>query len=484
MAVTTLTADKTDALLYDVVAQRITTLIEQGTLRPGQRIPSVRRLSVQMGVSISTVLEAYRRLEDRRIIEARPQSGYYVRAQIRPQRAEPEISAPRSEPAIVGVSDLIASVFHAAADPRIVPLGAAVASVDMMPERQLVQMMGRMARQYPGIAVLYDFPPGNAGLRTQIARRALDAGCVFSPNDIITTCGSQEAINLCLRTVTRPGDAVAIESPTYYGLLQTIESLHLKAVEIPTSPRDGVCLDALKSALRRCRIKACLFIPSYNNPLGSCMPNAKRKQLVDLLAKQNVPLIEDDVYGELPYDGKRMRACKSYDTQGLVMLCGSFSKTLAPGLRIGWCAPGQWHDRVERLKFTNTIANASITQMAVAAFLANGGYDHHLRRLRRVYATNVQLMTDAIGQWFPDSTRVTRPRGGFVLWVELPKKIDSLELHRRALAEHVGIAPGPIFTGQNRYRNFIRLNCGQTWSEQIANALRRLGRLAADMATS
>jgi DNA-binding transcriptional MocR family regulator len=470
-----------DSKLYQQVSERIAALIDAGTLRPGQRVPSVRKLSQQLQVSVSTVLEAYRRLEDRGLIEARPQSGYYVRPRLRPVPAEPEMTRPAQTCRKPSAGELIMHVVHAARDPNVVPLGAAVSAAEFLPMRQLTRIMGQMARRHPQLAHGYDFPPGNLQLRTQVARRALDAGCTLRPSDIITTCGSQEAITLCLRAVTKPGDVVALETPTYYGLLEAVESLHLKALEIPTHPREGVCLDSLASAIRRQKIAACLFVTNYNNPLGSAMPDPRKKQLVELLAKREIPLIEDDIYGELAHGPQRLKTCKSFDKQGLVLLCSSFSKTLAPGFRVGWCAPGRWFSTVERLKFISTIATPSVPQMAVAEFLANGGYDHHIRKIRRTYAELVQTTTDAITRYFPAGTKATRPAGGFVLWIEFPKRVDSLDLHRRALAENISIAPGPIFSPSGRkYANFIRLNCGHPWSEAREDAMRRLGKLAGE----
>jgi len=471
--------EKSDARLYQKTADAIAKLIERGTLRPGQRIPSVRRLSIQYRVSISTVLQAYQKLESRGLIEARPQSGYYVKLRLRPAPPEPAMSSPRGLPKAVSISEQVMRVVQAARDPRIVPLGAAVSSPDFLPMRQLNRILGQMARLHPRLSHAYDFPPGSELLRIQVARRAMEAGCVLGPEEIVTTCGAQEAINLCLRAVTKPGDTVAIESPTFYGILQSIEALHLRALEIPTHPRTGICLDALNAALRSSAVKVCLFSPNFNNPLGSCMPDASKQQLVKMLAERDIPLIEDDIYGELVFGAVRPKAAKSYDKRGLVMLCSSFSKTLAPGYRVGWVAPGKFQADVERLKFVNTIGTATVPQLAVAEFLANGGYDRHVRRIRRIYAEQVEHMTEAISRHFPAGTRVTRPAGGFVLWVELPAGCDAMDLHDAALSEKISIAPGPIFSASGKFKNCFRLNCGLPWSPELEKAVATLGKLAA-----
>jgi DNA-binding transcriptional MocR family regulator len=327
-------------------------------------------------------------------------------------------------------------------------------------------------------ALSYDFPPGYGPLRHEIARRSIDAGCRLSENEIVTTHGTMEALNLCLRAVAKAGDIIAIESPAFYGTLQIIESLGMKALEIPADPREGIILDALAAAIRRQKVKACLFVLNFSNPLGSCMPDANKKELVELLTRREIPLIEDDIYGDLCFGPARPGTAKACDKQGLVLLCSSFSKTLAPGYRVGWTAPGRFKPQVESLKFTSSMATVTAPQMAIADFLQNGGYDRYLRKLRRILMTQVQQMSNAVGRYFPAGTKVTRPQGGYVLWVELPKEVDSLELHRRALAQKISIAPGPIFSAKQKHKNFIRLSCGLPWSEKIDRAVQTLADLA------
>jgi DNA-binding transcriptional MocR family regulator len=467
--------------LYKQVALRIAELIEHGTLRPGERIPSVRELSEREEVSIATVMQAYRVLENRGLIEARPQSGYYVRAKLWSPPPEPSRSEPTPNATRVSVNDLVMEVLKATHAPALVGFGAAMPSPQLLPTLQLHRTMASVARRHAIQCNSCDIPPGNLSLRTQIARRAMESGCTLSPDEIVTTCGCQEALNLCLRAVAKPGDTIAIESPTYYGILQIIEALGMKACEIPTYPRQGVCLDELVKRLKCCRIKACVFSLNFSNPLGSCMPDEKKARLVKILADREIPLIEDDLYGNLSHSPQRPKTAKAFDKQGLVLLCDSFTKTLAPGSRVGWTAPGRFRTQVEHLKFISSVGTPTLSQMTIAEFLANGGYDHHLRKLRRFYAEQVPLVTQAITKYFPEGTKVTRPSGGYVLWVELPASINSLELFRQALAEKISIAPGPIFSPKQKFRNFIRLSCGAPWSQASDQALLKLGQLSARM---
>jgi DNA-binding transcriptional MocR family regulator len=469
--------------LYEDVAERVALLIEQKTLRPGERIPSVRAMSAQQRVSVSTVLQAYLLLENRGLIETRPQSGHYVRVRARELPAEPRMSRPPTSTTRVTVSDLVARVYGATRDPHIVPLGAAYPSADVLPTERLNRLMAQVARRAGRRAMAYDAPPGCPELRRQIARRALTAGCTIAPDEIVTTSGAMEALHLALRAVADAGDTIAIETPTYYGVLQLIETLGMRALEIPTHPRDGLHLDALETALKQFRVKAVLATPNFNNPLGSLMPDAHKARLVQLLGRREVPLIEDDIYGDLHFGPERPRAARAFDRDGLVLLCASFSKTIAPGYRVGWCAPGRFRERVERLKFMHSVATATLPQMAIAAFLDQGGYDRHLRALRRNLAAQVRRYAEAVSEHFPRGTRLTRPAGGFVLWVELPAGVSALEVHSRALSRGISVAPGPIFSAKQRFANFVRVNCGHPWSDEISRAVATLGRLAAEAAT-
>lgn len=463
--------------LYETVADRITRLIDMGTLRPGERVPSVRQLSGQLGVSITTVVEAYRLLEDRGALEARPQSGYYVRARLPRTPEEPEMSQPEEGPTPVSLGELAIQVLRDMGDPDLLQLGAALPNPELLPLEKLSRTLAAAIRRDPRSSSIYDLPPGYEPLRAAIARRLIAAGCTLVPSQIVITAGCQEAIYLCLGALCRPGDTVAIESPIFYGILQAIECLGLRALEIPTHARDGISLDALAYAIEHNPVRACLVVSNYNNPLGSRIPDAGKRALVEMLAANDIPLIEDDNYGDLGFDLARPPVAKSFDRDGNVLLCASFTKTLAPGYRIGWVAPGRYQKEVERLKLACNLATSMPPQLALAEFLAGGGYDHHLRRVRRIYARQTASLAQAVGQFFPAGTRVTRPGGGFVLWVEMPPGVDSVALYEQALCAGITLAPGPLFSATRKYRNFMRLNASY-WSPRVEAALATLGELA------
>jgi DNA-binding transcriptional MocR family regulator len=469
-------------LRYQELADRLAELIQHGTYPPGERIPSVREMSKQQRLSISTVLQSYSLLESRGLIEARPQSGYYVRSLGGQRLPEPETSSPHADPSHVSLHELVMMLMRDSSNPSLVQLGAALPHLDPVLLQKINRIMSGIIRQKVVVNPHeYYFPPGLEALRIQIAQRAVNAGCRLSPNDVLITAGGIEAIDLCLHAVCRPGDIVAIESPSYFGTLQILEVHGLRALEIPTHPREGLSLDALKFAIEHNPIRAVIVIANFNNPLGSQMPDEKKKELVEMLAKHDIPLIENDVMGEMYFGEKRPVVCKAFDTKGLVMLFSSFSKDISPGLRIGWVASGRYRSEVEWLKFTLSPSSPTLSQMAIAEFLESGGYDQHLRRIRREYARNVSLMSDAVMRYFPEGTRLTRPSGGFVLWVQLPENVDSLKLYELALQSGITLAPGHVFSATYQFSNFIRLNAA-TFNYATERAIERLGTMVREMA--
>lgn len=463
--------------LYGRLADTLAREIREGVYGPGDRLPSVREAARRLSMSTSTVLEAYGQLLNRGLIESRPQSGYYVRSPARTVDA-PAMSRPRVAPTAVSVGGIAMEVVHAAADPKLVAFGSAMPDLRLEAPRAVRRAMAGAVRSHGSRALAYEVPPGLRELRVQIARRGVDGGYAFSPDEVVITSGCQEAIVLCLRAIASPGDTVAVESPTFYGTLQAIRSLGLRALEIPTHPETGISLESLEMAIEQFSIKALVLTPNASNPLGCVMPDERKVALLRMLEAHDVPLVEDDIYGDLVFDGPRPRSVKSWDTRGQVLLCSSVSKTIAPGLRVGWTVPGRWVAQVNYLKLVSSMASATLPQLAVADYLAGGGFDRHLRAARVTYRQARDRLLDLVAEHFPPETRVTRPAGGFVAWMELPRGADSVALYRRALAEGISIAPGPLFSAREKYRNFVRLNFARGWDERTVAAIARLGRLA------
>ena len=463
---------------YEELATLITGLVNEGILRPGSRAPSLRRLSKEQRTSLSTAFQAYQLLEDRGVLEARPRSGFFIARRPAVSLETPAISKPPETPTSVTISGTVLKLLEFAADPRLVPLGCAIPSAELLAAGRLDRFLARAARVKGLDYNVYTTPKGDLQLRQEITRRALRWGQAQSPEDIVITCGCTEALTLALKTVARPGDTIAIESPTYFGVLHVLEALDLKALELPTDSATGVDLSALERALEGRTIAACLFSSSFNNPLGCTMPDEQKIALLRLLAKHHVPLIEDDVYGDIYFGAERPKPFSALDPSANAIYCSSFSKTIAPGYRIGWLTAGRHMQSILEHKLASTLSSPALPQAALADFLSCGGYDNHLRRIRRTFAENIDQMIRTIERTFPDGTRVSRPAGGFVLWVELPKPIGSRVLFDAALRKGICFAPGDVFSARGRYGHCLRLSCGHGWGPRIEEGLETIGGLA------
>jgi len=464
---------------YEALADDLARSIQSGAFRPGARLPSVRQTTTARRISPSTVFQAYYLLEARGLIESRARSGYYVAA--RPPRLPPEpesASRPDGDSRPVDVSELVFDVLQSAMQRDLVPFGSAFPSPLLFPLPKLGRAIAAAAQDLDPWSTVDDLTPGQAELRRQISLRYLIDGIDVAPEEIIVTNGALEALNLGIAAVTKPGDAVLVESPCFYAVLQSLERNGLRAVEVPTHPRDGVDLHALEQAIVRHAPRACWLMPTFHNPLGATMPEDAKRDLVSLLAGHGIPLIEDDVYAELHYGARRPLPAKAFDRDGGVIHCSSFSKCLAPGYRIGWVAAGRFGDTIARNKLTTTLNTNVPAQRAIGRYLQGGGYDRHLRRLRATLAQQQASYIAAVSTFFPEGTKVTRATGGYFAWIELPEGRDALSLHRRALQAGISIAPGPIFSASRGFGRCLRLNYGHPLDARIEQALQTLGALA------
>ena len=461
--------------LYQQLADDLIVLIRQGALRPGDRVPSVRATSRERGLSPATVIHAYELLEGQGFIETRPRSGYYVGNQWSTPAQPPRISRPTPHTTLLDVSELVFEVLESLRNRSVVPMGSAFPSPTLFPLPKLASLLGTSARQMDPWSTVEDLPGGSAELRRQISRRYLRAGATVSPEEIIVTGGALEALNLALQSLTRPGDLVAIESPAFYGCLQAVEALGLKAIEIPTHPTHGIDLAYLARILDKHPVRACWFMTSFQNPLGALVPDDARKELVQLLELHDVPLIEDDVYAELYFGSRRPKSTKAFDQKGLVVNCGSFSKSLAPGYRIGWVAAGRFARSVGRRKVMSSLSTNIPAQDAIALYLRQGGYDRHLGVLRRTFASQQKSALQALRAHLPPGFTVTQPQGGYFLWLEFPPHVDAIDVHRKALEQGFSIAPGPIFSARREFAHCLRLNYGHEWTAASERAIKTLG---------
>jgi len=469
------TAPQNTTYLYRQVIDLVAGNIESGTLRPGDRLPSLRKMSRSAGVSIPTVRQAYIELERQRRIESRPQSGFYVRHQSRNALVEPAPSS-AGRPVALKCRTLMERVYDGINHPDLVPLGIANPSMARPAAKALHRAMKRVMTRAEERSLGYATTLGEPMLRRQIAYHYFDTiGTRLDPDSIVITNGGQEALLLALRAVAGPGDVIAVETPTYHGLLELIDSLDMLAVEVETCPEEGVTLAELRKTLTRHPVKACIFSTTLSNPLGVTMPACDRERLVALLREFDTVLIEDDVYGDLRFDGERPTPAQFVDAQARIITCGSFSKTVAPGYRMGWIAAGSYLQEITRLNRAFSCSSGFLQQLTLADFLASGDYQRHLKALRPVLQRNAERMIAMVAEHFPAETRTSQPVGASVLWLELPGGVDSVQLFDEAIEAGISITPGPIFSPSRRYANFVRLSYGHPWDERTEDALLWLG---------
>ena len=461
-------------LLYQKVADEIRLAIQDGVYGPGDKLPGIRSYARQRHISVSTVIAAYHLLEDQSIIESVHKSGFYVRTMRSRVIALPRVSSRVSQPRAVGSQQMTLQLVNDASKPGIIGLGAAVPDKSFLPVKLMSRYLTQVHKKHLDKVIGYDKPAGLLPLRQQIAKRMVTQGCQLLAEDIVITNGCQEAVYLALRCCTQPSDIVAVESPTYYGLLQILESLNLQALEIPTDPVSGISIEALELALEQWPVKACVIVASFGNPLGACLPDSKKQQLTELAREKQVTLIEDDVYGELCHQSSRPAPLKSFDLNDNVIYCSSFSKTLSPGVRVGWVTSHTRAQRLEYLKYVLNFSSANPGQLAIAQILESGQYDRYLRQVRQQYAYATQRLINKLFQLFPSGTRITQPTGGFVVWVELPKKVDTVSLANTLLDLNISIAPGSMFTNGQKFSHCIRLSAACQWNDQVELALLKM----------
>lgn len=458
------------------IADSIEHQILHNVLKLGDKLPSLRSISNDKAVSLSTSQQAYYELESRGLIESRPQSGYYVSFAHKNLQNLPSVSQPIMAKKSDKVEDIMTAVVQNFEKAEVY-LSSASLSPELVPIAKLNKCVIAATRSLKDSGVGYS-KIGSVKLKTQIAKRSISWGGKLQADDIIPTGGSIDSISFCLLSLTKRGDTIVVESPVYFGILRLAQSLGLHVIELPTHPITGIEVDALKKVIEKKKIKLCILITNFSNPMGSCMPNENKKEVVQLMEKHNIPLIEDDLYADLYFGNQRPNSCKTYDESGIVLWCGSFSKTLVSGYRVGWVAPGKFKALIERTKLFHSMYSSTITHEAIGNFLEEGRYENHLRKTRQILHRNSLQFHRCISEYFPEYTKVTRPLGSMNLWVELNKTSDVLELYNKAIVNKISITPGRMYTLQNLYNNCFKLSYGMLWTDKVENALKLLGKLA------
>lgn len=465
--------------LYLQLADDIAAQIAHRVWQAGARLPSLREMKNRRGLSLSTVQQAFRHLEDQGLIEARPQSGYYV---CLPRHHPPQQKL--LEPTEVAVDPLLWRYVADQSQPmpgRQYGFATAVAPRSLLPESSLQRLMLDCLRRHSATLSDYGRPDGDLAFKRQVARLALEWGGQMYPEQLVVTQGVIEALNLALRALTRPGDVVAVESPAYFALLYTIKELGLRVLEIPTDPVSGISVPALELATRDSQVKAVVLVPNFSNPLGALMPDEAKQQVATMLAERQIPLIEDDIYGEFYYGQQRPRPIKAFDRSGNVLYCTSLTKDVAPGLRVGWIDAGRYHSQIEVQKYLASHSTPTLNQQVLARFLESGAYPRHMRRLRRSIASQMATLQLEVGRHFPPSVQYVAPQGGFCLWLQFPPGFDSIALYQQARLEGIGLTPGPLFSPRGGYRHCLRLSCADPWAAPQHARLQRLGQLASQL---
>lgn len=501
--------------LYEKIANQISEMIHTGILKQSEKLPSLRKASQIYGVSPATVQQAYFLLETQGVIYAKERSGFYINPALKvsspielPEESfsqdavdfvedllqnhtlSPQYNAALSETsnAIIAkpikeqnieMSDFIFSILESHKDAAHIPLGSAFPSPELFPINHLTDSMAKSLSglTHTSYELVSDMPGGSRELARQIELRYRLNGLRIQREELVITSGAMEALSLSLQATTNPGDLVAIESPCFYAILQILERLQLKAIEIPVNIQTGIDVEYLGDTFNNFNVKAVVLMTKYQNPTGCTMPKERLIALYDLVKNHQIPVIVDDVYSEIYFDTELPAYLKALDDEGLILHCDSFCKSLAPGFRVGWVAAGRYAKQIERLKLMTTISPSVPSQLAISHYLKHRNYDRHLMRLRAELQKSQEKMRDAITQFFPEEAKVTVPQGGYFLWIELPKEVDALELYRRALANHISIAPGPIFSASQEFRHHIRLNYGVKWTWEFDHAMKTLGQL-------
>lgn len=462
---------------YEQIIEHINISIKNKVLPEGAKLPSLRHICNQFTCSMSVAMQAYSELEMQGTITSIEKSGFFVipaktKELPLPQKAPHtlKITTPKTKPIISRVVDL-------SNNSSIISLGAGIPDKTILPLNKLNKIITRNTKEKPELLCTYTSGKGNLNLRNALISFLFKRGVIANSEDIIITNGCMEALSLAIRATTKENDIVAIENPVFFGLINLLRQLKRKVIEIPTDISTGINLDILEKVVKSNDVKICLVSSVFQNPLGFIMPEENKQKIVSLSKKFKFTIIEDDIYSETGFIQKTYRPISAYDNSNNVIYCSSFSKSISPGIRIGWIIPKKYIDICENMKFAESIGGPNLLQASMADFLTEGSYDYFIKHFRKKLANQMYAIKDAIKNYFPKNIKISNPHGGYFLWVELPSHIDSLKLFEEAITQGVSIVPGIAFTTTNRYRNCIRISAGAPVTEKTLTAISILGDL-------
>ena len=459
-------------LLYKKIAQMLQDKINRGEYLGGEKLPSVRDIGRAHDVSITTAQLAYRELERVQLIYAVPKSGYFVIPE-KTNAPLPKVANYIQKPVQIAQWNPTMGFLRVSETRGVTSLSCAVPNIEDKSLEPLWQEMGMIARRKNSLTLEYDSLQGLEALREQI-HIISDDRQLFTPDDVVTTTSGHQSLAIALQACTQGNDVVAVESPAFPGLLQTLYGLGRKIIEIPTDPETGINLDRLEEAFECWKVKAVVVTPTCNNPMGCIMPESHKKRLLEIAIKFNGTVIENDCLAGLAYEYPRPSTIQSLDSDGHVILCSSFSKTVAPGTRTGWIIPGKYKEKVMHLKYLSHCSGEIFMQQVMANFLKEGHYFLHLRRMRQHYSELQCQYKELVESHFPAHTRISRPQGGFSLWVEhLP--VDNRKLLDILHRNKVTVLTGEHFSTSECFANHLRINYALPLIARRRNAIKILG---------
>lgn len=459
--------------LYRQLATSLQQRIRSGALPPRTRLPTVRQLAQQLGVTRLTVHSAYAELQAGGWIEATVGRGTFVAERIEQLVAPPEAELGRE----ATPAGMLADMLRMTQLPGLAALARADPAPELFPLRNWQRATElALSSGGPGL-MIYTTSQGDQVLRSILAEAVRERGISAGPDELMIVSGVTNGMALATTLLARPGSTVLVEEPTYLGLLNILAAHGVRAVGLPTDD-EGLVVEAVEEALRVERPAFLYTIPTFHNPRGNSLSAPRRAALLELAARHSLPIVEDDIYGQLGYEGAPPRALKADDRAGQVLYMSSFSKNLMPGLRMGYVvAPPATIRQLVRLRQAQDICSSPLTQRALAIFIEQGWLHSHLRRMLPRYRERRDAMLRAMERHFPMGVTWTHPRGGFSTWVTLPPGLPVMELYLAAIGRGVAFAPGQVFSASDESSPHLRLCFGAEPPERIAEAIATLGAL-------
>lgn len=441
--------------LYESLAQSFIDDIVSERLPVGSRLPALRQLAQQQGVSLTTAGKAYGYLEDRGWIYVRPQAGYFVAN--RSQIAEfPALSSHPLTPR--DPSRFAPKKGYDSGLTGFAPLGTSLLAPALLPETDLTRTIKRVTKRASQSMFSYPDAQGLGSLRQALAVHFRDNHFPFNADELVITNSSLDSVRIALECLTEPQDAIAVCSPCFSGLLDLLATLKRKIIEIPVT-HAGIDIETLETCFAQQKVSAALLSTTHLNPLGITLPAEQKQAIAHLAAKYQLPIIEDDVYFELSHQKDQPLPAKYWDKEGYILWCSSISKTLAPGLRLGWCLPGRYFDKFYSHHSYTSMGINSLVQACIAEFILCGDYRNHINKIRPILQSQVHQYRQFLAGHLPTSAQISAPQGGLVLWVRIPD-LDTNQLADKAQKIGVDIRRGSCFSTHPDYNDCLRINCG------------------------